>query len=91
AKFRCSSKCNIWRLSLNSLILPSCSNHLVCRVVYDRSKAAVTNIKAATGALSFYSYPKNILEKGLSPERLGLQAAYEHDASVMAKELGALY
>lgn len=54
------------------------------------SFAIVTNIKAATGALSFYSYPKNILEKGLSPERLELEAAPGPDASIMAKELGAL-
>ena len=54
------------------------------------SFSIVVNIKAATGALSFNSYPKNILERGLVPARLELEAGPGPDAKIMAKDLGAL-
>ncbi len=54
------------------------------------SFAVVINIRAATGALSFYSYPRNILEKRLEPERLEMKTAPGPDMVNMSKELGAL-
>lgn len=77
-------------LSLLLITLPMLASGIYYIVKKRTSFAIVTNIRAATGALSFYSYPKNILEKGLSPERLELEATPGPDASVMAKELGAL-
>jgi hypothetical protein len=83
--------------SYNSLFLPILLITLpmltggVYYIVKKRTSfAIITNIKAATGALSFYSYPKNILEKELSPEKLELEAVPGPDATLMARELGAL-
>lgn len=81
---------NPFFLSILLITLPMMAIGIYYIVKKRTSFAIVTNIKAATGALYFYSYPKNILEKGLSPEKLELEAAPGPDASVMAKELGAL-
>lgn len=52
--------------------------------------SVIINIKAATGSLYFNSYPRNILEKGLNPGRIEFHARPGPDASLLAKELGAL-
>src|ERR1051326_8124408 len=50
----------------------------------------IVHIKAATGSLFFNSYPKNILEKALNPGKIEFNARPGPDASLLAKELGAL-
>jgi hypothetical protein len=52
--------------------------------------AIVINIKAATGAFTFYTYPHSILEKALNAKKLDLESAAGPDMVLMSKELGAL-
>jgi hypothetical protein len=54
------------------------------------SFSIIINIKAATGALTFYSYPKGRLESKLKPEDLKLKVKPGPDLASMATELGAL-
>jgi len=54
------------------------------------SFSIIINIKAATGALTFYSTPKGLLERTLKPEDLKLKVKQGPDLGLMAKELGAL-
>jgi hypothetical protein len=54
------------------------------------SFSIIINIKAATGALTFYSTPKGFLERRLKPEDLNLKVKQGPDLGLMAKELGAL-
>jgi hypothetical protein len=54
------------------------------------SFSIIINIKAATGALTFYSTPKGFLGRILKPEDLKLKVKQGPDLGLMAKELGAL-
>ena len=50
----------------------------------------IINVKAATGAFTFYSYSKSALEKGWNPEKLELDANPAPDSKIMAQEIGGL-
>ncbi len=54
------------------------------------SFSIIINIKAATGALTFYSSPKGFLERRLQPEEMHMKVNEGPDLGLMAKELGAL-
>lgn len=54
------------------------------------SFSIIINIKAATGALTFYSSPKGFLERRLQSGEMHMKVNEAPDLSLMAKELGAL-
>jgi hypothetical protein len=56
----------------------------------ERSFSILINIKAATGAFTFYTYPHSLLEKALHPNKLDLESAVGPDMALMSKQLGAL-
>jgi uncharacterized protein YacL len=55
-----------------------------------QSFSIIINIKAATGALTFYSYSEEAVQKGIDPNKLELNAVPGPDSNIMAQELGAL-
>ncbi len=55
-----------------------------------RSFSIIINIKAATGALTFYSYSQEAVQRGLDPNKVELNARPGPEADVMGQELGAL-
>lgn len=54
------------------------------------SFSIIINIKAATGALTFYSYSQEAVQRGLDPNKVELNARPGPEADVMGQELGAL-
>jgi hypothetical protein len=54
------------------------------------SFVVIINIKAATGALTFYSYSEEAVNRGIDPNKLELNAVPGPDSNIMAEELGAL-
>ncbi len=59
-------------------------------VTIRHSFVVIINIKAATGALTFYSYSKDAVQRGIDPDKLELNAVPVPEAKIMAQELGAL-
>lgn len=94
AHFAITNKRLIWYIWSEETVKVNSVNivDIVSTSIYktETSFAIIINIRAATGAFTFSTYPHSILEKGLSPEKLDLEAYPGPDMDLMARELGAL-
>ena len=94
AHFALTNKRLIWYIWTDETVKVNSVNILdiVSTSVYktEHSFAIIINVKAATGAFTFSTYPHSILEKGLNPENLEMESSPGPDMGLMARELGAL-
>ena len=56
----------------------------------EHSFAIIINVRASTGAFTFYTHSHSLIKKGLNPEKIELEAQPGPQLDKMARELGAL-